>query len=158
MSAKTAAKKVKKDPPLAASPVDSITVSLEVPVPQEKLFAVVSDPFQLPNWADPIKGVIKGENGEKNSVDYQLPNGRVSCPCDERVDAKKGEADFVVHIPGSTPLKVFMRTAAKGKTTSVFTLTLVSPPFSQHRSKNARAVMEKNLNRDLERLRDLVTK
>lgn len=146
--------KPKAAPAPAAPPLESVTVALELPVPQRRLFALVSDPTQLPRWADPIKSVRREK--ERAIVDYQLPDRQVECPCDTAVDEARGTADWVVHIPGAPALKVYSRAVALTDQRSVFVLTLVSPPFGPGRAKNPRAVMEKNLARDLDKLKALL--
>lgn len=138
----------------AAPSLDSVTVVLELPVPQDRLFRLVSDPSQLPKWADPIKAVRR--DGGRAVVDYELPDRRVECPCDTDVDAARGTADWTVHLPDAPALKVYSRAVAVADDRSVFVLTLVSPPFGPMRVKNARALMEKNLAKDLDRLKALV--
>jgi len=145
----------KKAPARPAAPVvDSVTVSLELPVPQRRVFEVVSDANQLPGWAGPIKSVRA--DGPKPTVDYELPGGRVSCVYGADLDAARGTADWTVHFPDAPPLRVYTRAMPIDDRRSIFTLTLVSPPLGPARAKNAKALMEKNLAQDLERLKTLI--
>lgn len=138
----------------SAPVLDTVTVAVEVAAPQRRLFQVVSNPALLPKWADPIKA-IRDDNG-RAVVDYQLPDRRVACPCETSLDEERCIADWTVHLPDGPALRVYSRAVAVSDSQSVFVLTLVSPPSGPARLKNARAMMEKNLAKDLDRLKELL--
>jgi uncharacterized protein YndB with AHSA1/START domain len=134
--------------------VTSVTVALELDVPRERLFAVISDPRMLPRWAQPVKA-IRGE-GAKAEIDYELPEGSVVCRFDRAVDEASGVTDWTVHVPGADPIRVYSRAVGLGGARSAFVVTLVSPPMPKNRAKDLYAMVEENLTKDMEKVRALV--
>lgn len=134
--------------------VASVTVSVEVDVPAEKLFDFIAEPQNLPRWAGPIKSVRRTDG--KQLVDYQMPEGTALCECDAALDKARGTADWVVHVPGSDDIKVYTRAVGLAGARSAFILTLVSPPMPKHAVKNGLAVVQKNLAKDLDKVRAIL--
>lgn len=134
--------------------VSSVTVAMELEAPKEKAYAVAADHFQLPRWAHPVQEVRMKDG--RQEVDYLLPDGVVTCPSVGRVDAELGTADWTVELPKGGPLKVYSRVLALGDSRSVFMLTLLSPPMPRRRIKDAYAVVQKNLLKDLEKFKEIV--
>ncbi|HVE12061.1 MAG TPA: hypothetical protein VNI01_01585 [Elusimicrobiota bacterium] len=134
--------------------VSSVTVSVEVQAPRDRVFAMASDQAMLPRWTHPVKAV-RMKNGRRE-VDYLLPEGVVTCSCDAVIDAKKGIIDWTVHIPKGEPVKVFSRVVALDDDSAVYVFTLLSPPMPKHRLKDAYGTVSKNLLKDLNRFKELV--
>ncbi|MDE2292016.1 MAG: SRPBCC family protein [Elusimicrobia bacterium] len=136
--------------------VSSVTVSVELEAPVAEVFGVASDHFQLPRWAHPVKEVRKRDGSPE--VDYLLPDGVVTCPCEGRSDPALGVADWTVHLPRGGDLKVYSRALPLGDSRTVFMLTLLSPPMPRRQLKDAFSVVQKNLLRDLDKFKAIVEK
>lgn len=133
--------------------VSSVTVSVEVPAPRAKVFAAAADETLLPRWTHPVKAVRMKDG--RRQVDYMLPDGTVAAFCDAHKDPERGIVDWTVHLPGADPVQVYSRVIGLGERSSVYVFTLLSPPMPRRRLKDAYGTVEKNLQKDLEKFRDL---
>lgn len=134
--------------------VSSVTVSIEVEAPAEKVYAAASDHALLPRWTHPVKAVRMKDG--KREVDYLLPDGVVTCPCEAALDRERGTVDWTVRVPGGEPVRVYSRVAPLDDGSAVYVFTLLSPPMPRRRLKDAYGTVSKNLLRDLERFKALV--
>jgi hypothetical protein len=135
-------------------PISSVTVSVEIPSTYKKVFSIVSDPFQSPNWAQPIKSVRRTESGLE--ADYELPMGVAPCAVTKEIDEKNGVIDVVVRPPVGREFKIHSRVIALDEKNTLYVFTLQSPPIPKKKIKNLRGVLEMNLSKDMDSLRSFI--
>ena len=134
--------------------VSSVTVAVELESPAQAVFDVASDHFKLAKWAHPIQEV-RLKNG-KREVDYLLPDGVVTCSAESKSDPERGTVDWRVDLPKGAPVQVYSRVMPLDAERSVYVFTLLSPPMPRRRLKDAYTIVQKNLLKDLDKLKELV--
>jgi hypothetical protein len=126
---------------------DSQTV--EIGAPLSEVFRYVSDPANLPEWAEAFERA-----GSDGRAVLRTPGGSVEIALDVHASPEQGTVDWVLRFPDGSAGRAFSRLVPAGERRTIYTFVLTPPPVPLEALEGALEEQARTLRRELARLRE----
>src|SRR5262245_6301241 len=123
---------------------------IDIAVPRERAFALISDPAKLPQWAEAFESVAAGK------AIMRTPQGQATVGLAVDASAAKGTVDWHMTFPDGGQATAYSRLIALGADRCAFTFVLTPPPVPLEQLEGALESQSRTLTRELKALKRLL--
>lgn len=123
---------------------------IEIDAPRARVFAFVSNPDNLPRWAQAFQSVEKGQ------ARLETPDGSVEVRLDVLADAPAGTIDWRMEFPDGSVGMAQSRVTDTARSTSIYSFVLHAPPVALEQVEGALEAQRVTLRTELSRLKQLL--
>lgn len=123
---------------------------VEILAPRDKVFAFVSDPRNLPQWAHAFKSVDHGR------ARLETPAGAVDVALQTDTSLAAGTVDWRLEFPDRSVALAQSRVTETTRATCVYSFILHAPPVSLEQIEGALGQQSATLRQELSALKSLM--